>query len=48
VLPLSHEPRGYHCPFCALQRGVFDERNQAADVVAVTELAYARIAPKWW
>lgn len=45
---VSHQPRDYQCPFCALQRGVFDERNQAADVVAVTDLAYARVAPKWW
>ena len=45
---VSHEPRDYLCPFCALQRGVFDERNQPADVVGVTDLAYARIAPKWW
>jgi histidine triad (HIT) family protein len=27
---------------------VYDERNQATDVVGVTDLAYARIAPKWW
>ncbi|WP_231916015.1 HIT family protein [Microbacterium karelineae] len=44
----SHEPEGYSCPFCQLQRGVFDEHNQPSDVVAVTERAYARIAPKWW
>lgn len=24
------------------------DRNQARDVVAVTDRAYARIAPKWW
>jgi len=46
--PVSHEPPGYSCPFCRLQYGEFDERNQATDVVAVTERAYARIAPKWW
>lgn len=45
---ISHEPPGYDCPFCRLQQGEFDERNHAGDVVAVTELAYARIAPKWW
>jgi histidine triad (HIT) family protein len=45
---MSHQPRDYRCPFCALQQGVFDERSQAADVVGVTDLAYARIAPKWW
>lgn len=44
----SHAPSGYACPFCLLQAGVFNDRNQASDVVAVTERAYARIAPKWW
>lgn len=44
----THEPADYDCPFCRMQRGVFDERNQAGDVVAVTELAFARISPKWW
>ncbi|MFD2028127.1 HIT family protein [Promicromonospora aerolata] len=48
VLGVRHEPSGYQCPFCLLQQGVFDERNQPADVVGVTGLAYARIAPKWW
>ncbi|GAB2466984.1 hypothetical protein GCM10027063_04500 [Promicromonospora xylanilytica] len=45
---VRHEPSGYRCPFCLLQQGVFDERNQPADVVGVTDMAYARIAPKWW
>ncbi|WP_426247355.1 HIT family protein [Nocardioides sp. LHG3406-4] len=31
-----------------MQRGVFDEHNQPGDVVGVTELAFARISPKWW
>ena len=44
----SHEPDGYDCPFCRLQRGVHNERNRPTDVVAVNELAFARIAPKWW
>lgn len=44
----SHEPDGYACPFCLLQLGVFDEHNHDSDVVAVTQHAYARIAPKWW
>ena len=44
----SHEPVGYDCPFCRLQRGVHDDRNRAEDVVAVTDLAYARISPRWW
>lgn len=44
----SHEPPGYDCPFCRMQRGVFNEHNQPGDVIAVTDLAFARIAPKWW
>lgn len=44
----THEPHGYSCPFCRLQQGVFDERNMPSDVVAVTDHAFARIAPKWW
>jgi histidine triad (HIT) family protein len=48
VLPVSHEPSGYRCPFCALLRADFDERNLPSDVVAVTERAMVRIAPKWW
>lgn len=48
VLSVTHEPVDYSCPFCKTQQGIFDERNRPADVVAVTERAYARIAPKWW
>ena len=44
----SHEPPAYDCPFCRLQRGVHDGLNRAEDVVAVTDLAYARISPTWW
>jgi histidine triad (HIT) family protein len=43
-----HEPDDYHCPFCRIQRSIHDEHNQPTDVVAVTDLAYARISPKWW
>ena len=43
-----HEPPDYDCPFCRLQQGVHNEHNQPGDVVGVTDLAYARIAPKWW
>lgn len=45
---ISHEPDGYSCPFCRLQQGLFDERNLPSDVVAITDRAFARIAPKWW
>jgi histidine triad (HIT) family protein len=48
VRPISHEPAGYSCPFCRLQRDEFNERNQPTDVIAVTDRAYARISPKWW
>jgi histidine triad (HIT) family protein len=44
----SHEPPGYSCPFCVMQHGEIDDLNQPTDVVAVTELAFARIAPRWW
>lgn len=44
----THEPAGYDCPFCRLQRGVTDDRNRLADVVGVTDHAFARISPKWW
>lgn len=44
----THEPVGYDCPFCRMQRGFFNEHNQPRDVVAVTQHAFARIAPKWW
>ncbi|WP_341974846.1 HIT family protein [Microbacterium sp. LWO13-1.2] len=48
MLSTTHEPAGYSCPFCLLQQGIFNEQNQPSDIVAVTERAYARIAPKWW
>lgn len=43
-----HEPAGYACPFCRLQAGEVDDRSHPGDVVGVTDLAYARVAPKWW
>lgn len=43
-----HEPPDYDCPFCRIQEGVHDVHNQPGDVVAVTDLAYARVSPKWW
>lgn len=48
MLSVTHEPDAYACPFCRLQQGIFNERNLPSDVVAVTERAFARIAPKWW
>ena len=46
--PISHQPPDYDCPFCRIQEGLFNERNQASDIVADNDLAYARISPKWW
>ena len=43
-----HEPDDYECPFCRIQQGAHNEHNQPEDIVAVTDLAFARIAPKWW
>jgi histidine triad (HIT) family protein len=39
---------GYGYPFRREQRGHFDEWSQPSDIVAVTDRAYVRIAPKWW
>jgi histidine triad (HIT) family protein len=47
-MDVTHEPAGYRCPFCLEQRGRFDEWSRPSDIVAVTDRAYARIAPKWW
>lgn len=44
----NHEPDDYDCPFCRIQDGVYNDRNQPDDIVAVTDRAYARVAPKWW
>ena len=44
----NHEPQGYDCPMCRIQRGVENDRNRAADVVAVTPLAFARVSPTCW
>ena len=44
----NHEPAHYRCPFCAFVRGEWDDHNAATDLVAREELAFARIAPKWW
>ncbi|MFE6994758.1 HIT family protein [Microbacterium sp. NPDC057659] len=48
VPPTTHEPMDYTCPFCGIQRGLFNDRNLPSDIIAVTERAFARIAPKWW
>lgn len=48
MLSTTHAPTDYSCPFCQFPRGVFDEHSVPADIVAVTDRAFARIAPKWW
>lgn len=48
MLSATHEPDDYPCPFCRLQQELFDDWNQPSDIVAITERAFARIAPKWW
>lgn len=45
---LNHEPPAYRCPFSAFVRGEWDDHNAPTDLVAQEELAFARIAPKWW
>ncbi|WP_277212901.1 HIT family protein [Isoptericola croceus] len=47
-MDVTHEPVGFSCPFCLEQRGYSDEWSQPSDIVAVTDRAYARVAPKWW
>ncbi|NPD05920.1 HIT family protein [Nocardioides sp. zg-1308] len=43
-----HEPADYPCPFCRFVAREFDDLNAESDVVAETDLALARISPKWW
>ena len=45
---ISHAPADYRCPFCALLRGEFDERNDSDDILFQDDLVFARVAPKWW
>jgi len=44
----NHQPAHCRCPFGAFVRGEWDDHNASTDLVAKDELAYARIAPKWW
>ena len=41
----THEPPAYDCPFCLIQRGTYNEHNQAGDVVAVAKVP--DVDP-WW
>jgi histidine triad (HIT) family protein len=43
-----HEPAGYECPFCRLQRGVDTEHNRQADIVWQDDSTTAFVSPKWW
>ncbi|MBO0728523.1 MAG: HIT domain-containing protein [Acidimicrobiaceae bacterium] len=44
----SHEPEGYHCPFCRVLGGVDSALNTQQDIVCRTERAAALISPRWW
>ena len=44
----NHEPSHDRCPFCAFVRSEWADDNASTDLVAQEELAFARIAPKWW
>ena len=45
---VRHEPSGWACPFCTLLAGTTNANNIAGDIVARGDLAFARIASKWW
>ncbi|MGE3272031.1 MAG: HIT family protein [Chloroflexota bacterium] len=46
----SHEPTGYHCPFCTIVAGHDqpDDFTKQEDVVYRDEAVTAFIAAKWW
>ena len=44
----NHEPQDYHCPFCALLEGHYNDRGTREDIVYQNKFATAKIAPKWW
>ena len=44
----NHEPSHDRCPFCAFVRSEWADDNASTDLVAQEELAFARMAPKWW
>jgi histidine triad (HIT) family protein len=47
-MPITHEPPGYACPFCALAGGVLNGVNVPGDIVARTPAAMAFVAARWW
>ena len=44
----SHEPANYHCPFCAVVAGHYDDLATENDIVYQNEYVIAKISPKWW
>lgn len=44
----SHEPPGYHCPFCNLLAGHSDGVTAVEDIVRRDEHAAAFVSPRWW
>ena len=47
-MPITHEPPGYACPFCALVAGALNGVNVPGDIVRRTPAAMAFIAARWW
>lgn len=44
----NHEPRDYHCPFCAVIDGKESDLNKRSDIFYEDDVLIAYIAPKWW
>ncbi|MDA1361120.1 HIT family protein [Glycomyces luteolus] len=44
----SHEPPGYHCPFCNLLAGHSDGVANVEDIVHRDGHAAAFVSPRWW
>jgi histidine triad (HIT) family protein len=48
MMETSHEPPGYHCPFCNLLAGQSDGVTAVKDIVRRDEHAAAFVSPRWW
>lgn len=44
----SHKPADYHCPFCAVVAGHYDQYATKDDIVYQNAYVIAKISPKWW
>lgn len=47
-MSLSHQPRGYQCPFCRVVAGEDLEGTKQADVVFRDDVVTAFVALAWW